>query len=75
MIKDGPTVEGVITLVGGTVLTLLLVVVQGFFIYCEERSKGLRTRNIALFDKGYKRYVQLASPLTSKDKGDNTNRG
>jgi len=75
MIKDGPTVEGVATLAGGTVLTSLLVVVQGFFIYCEERSKGLRTRNIALFDKGYKKYVQLASKLTSKDKGDNTNRG
>jgi len=70
MIKDGPTVEGVCTLLGGTVLTLLLLGVMAFFIYCEERSKGLRTRNIGLFDKWY---VQLASQ--SKDKGDNTNRG
>ncbi|MBS1998405.1 MAG: hypothetical protein JSS86_18905 [Cyanobacteria bacterium SZAS LIN-2] len=66
--KESVSFEGGVTLLGGTVLTLLLVGLQGFFIYCEERSKGLRTRKIALFDKWY---VQLAS----KQKGDNTNRG
>lgn len=61
--KGEATPQGLAYLLGGIVLTLLLVVMQGFFIYCEERSKGARTRKIALFDKWY-------LFLTSKQKGD-----
>jgi len=66
--KESASPQGLAFLIGGTVLTLLLVGLQGFFIYCEERSKGLRTRKIALFDKWYLH-------LVSKQKGDYTNRG
>src|ERR1700733_11118268 len=51
--KDAATPQGLSYLIGGTLLTLLLVGLQAFFIYCEERSKGLRTRQVALFDKWY----------------------
>ena len=66
--KETASPEGLAYLLGGTILTLLLVALQGFFIYCEERSKGLRTRKIAFFDKWYEH-------LVSKQKGDYTNRG
>src|SRR5208283_2153171 len=38
--KDAASPQGLSYLVGGTVLTLFLVGLQAFFIYCEERSKG-----------------------------------
>ncbi len=66
--KEVASAQGLAYLIGGTVFTLLLVFLQGFFIYCEERSKGRHTRSIALFDKWY-------LSLTSKQKGDYTNRG
>jgi hypothetical protein len=66
--KAAATPEGLCYLLGGTLLTILLVAVQAFFVYCEERSKNSRTRKIALFDKWY-------VFLTSKQKGDYTNRG
>jgi len=65
--KDAATPQGLSYLIGGTLLTLLLVALQAFFIYCEERSKGLRTRKVALFDKWY-------LLLVSKQEGDYTNR-
>lgn len=61
--KEVASPQGLAYLIGGTVCTLLLVVLQGFFIYCEERSKGRQTRSIALFEKWY-------LSLTSKQKGD-----
>jgi hypothetical protein len=66
--KDAATPQGLSYLIGGTLLTLLLVFLQAFLIYCEERAKGRRTRKIALFDKWY-------GFLVSKQKGDYTNRG
>ncbi len=38
--KEMASAQGLGYLIGGTVLTLLLICLQGFFIYCEERSKG-----------------------------------
>jgi hypothetical protein len=66
--KESLTVGGGFILALGTLTTLALLLLQGFFMYCEERSKGNRTRKIALFDKWYLQ-------LVSKQKGDSTNRG
>ncbi|MBX9686013.1 MAG: hypothetical protein K2X27_04875 [Candidatus Obscuribacterales bacterium] len=38
-------------LLGGTATTLLLVTVQGYFIYFEEKAKGRLTKRVELFEK------------------------
>jgi hypothetical protein len=65
--KEVPGLQGPVVLAVGAILTLALVALQGFFIYCEERSKGGHTRKIALFDSWYE--------ILTKKKGDSTNRG
>jgi glucan-binding YG repeat protein len=66
--KETASAQGLAYLLGGTLLTLFWVGTQGFFIYCEERSKGMPTRKIAVFDKWY-------LFLIAKQKGDYSNRG
>ena len=65
--KEVSGIQGPAVLIAGAITTLALVALQGFFIYCEERSKGRHTRKIALFDSWYE--------ILTKNKGDSTNRG
>lgn len=41
-------------LAGGTLATVAFVMVQGYWIYFEEKSKGKLTKRVDLFEKIYK---------------------
>jgi hypothetical protein len=43
--------QSYLLLAGGTSLTVLLLFVQGYFIYMEEKSKGTLRKRIALFER------------------------
>ncbi|MBY0360104.1 MAG: hypothetical protein K2W82_19030 [Candidatus Obscuribacterales bacterium] len=54
-------------LAAGTLTTILLVMVQGFWIYCDEKAKGRLTKRIALYEKMYEFYKQKNLALVSSD--------
>jgi len=81
-IQNGLTLPAVAYLVAGGVFTVVLIGVQAFFIYAEEKSKDSRTRKIPLFDRVYDRWAaaktqtKRATKLSSSDlEGDSTDRG
>jgi len=66
-----------LTLASGTVMTLLLIALQGYWIYFEEKSKGTLQRKVPLFDAIHSfvdkrmagnRLVQLIQPVVSEGK-------
>lgn len=66
-IQGGLNVSSVSYLVFGTILTIALIVLQAFWIYVEEKSKGTLMRRVKLFDK-------LDAALQSGKRGDDENR-
>ncbi len=48
-----PTVEHVLLLAGGTLLTLFFLGIHSYWAYVEEKCKGTLRKRIALFEKIY----------------------
>lgn len=73
-------VNSVLLLTSGVVSTVLLLVMQGYWIYFEERSKGSLRRTIRVFDLmhdvietrfGSNKLVRLIQPVATEEKGSN----
>lgn len=63
------TPDAIAILLLGTILTLALIVLQAFFIYAEEKSKGNRTRKIKLFDTWYAKLSERSQSRNSTSRG------
>ena len=50
-IKEGITLEHIAVLIGGTLFTAILLLLQAFWIYLEEKYKGTLRRKNAHFEK------------------------
>ena len=50
-INEEPGLASWGSLIGGTLLTLLLLGVQGYWIYFDEKSKGTLRKRIGLFER------------------------
>ncbi len=50
-IQNGLTISHIFVLMGGIVSTAILLWVQGFWIYLEEKRKGTLRKKIEHFDK------------------------
>ncbi len=54
-ISRGVTAPHVLVLVAGITLTLVLLMVQGYWVYVEEKLKGNLRKRIGLYEKIYDR--------------------
>jgi hypothetical protein len=82
MVNTEGGVAAIFTLAGGTILTLALLMLQGYWIYFEELNKGTLHRRIRLFDAVHRaisnnqrladnRFIRLIQPLVSEEKDGN----
>jgi hypothetical protein len=82
MVNTEGSIAGFLTLAGGTILTLGLLVLQGYWIYFEELNKGSLRRRIRLFEWLHElvnrdeklannRLIRLIQPVVSEGKDDN----
>jgi hypothetical protein len=67
-----PSFEHFLLLIAGTVLTALLIWVQAFWIYVEEKSKGSLTKKVVHFDKLENVFLRRAGS-SNKDNEEVTN--
>jgi len=68
----GSTVLATSILVAGVVVTSLLIVVQAFWIYIEEKQKGSCVRRLELFEKLYSFFVQRKRAAGISKRGEET---
>lgn len=57
-------------LVGATLLTLLLLAVQGYWIYVEELRKGSLKRRIAIYDRIHEKLAARGLERAAQKKGE-----
>ena len=74
--------SGVLILTAGTLLTLGLLVLQGYWIYFDEKSKGTLCRKISFYDRLHSvvsnnrrlannPLIRLIQPVVSEEKDSN----
>jgi hypothetical protein len=78
--ESGHIVYGAFVMTAGTVLTGLMLVLQGYWIYFEEKEKGTLRRHIRWYESLYSALnalcatnpaVRLIQPVVSVQKGSN----
>jgi hypothetical protein len=65
-INESTALSGWLLLAGGTLLTLFLIGLQGYWIYFEEKQKGTLKRRVELFEKIHVRLNKNAEGETKQ---------
>jgi hypothetical protein len=78
--EHGNVAYGAVVLSSGVVLTGLLLALQGYWIYFEEKNKGTLRRHIGLYESlhaliearfAQNKAVRLIQPVVTTEKGNN----